>query len=182
MGNHLLAVDATIFHLLMHYDYGRFLGPLDKTLFANKQYADAVIQLGAALGHSEVVMGLMSEGKDLLLYPGGTYEAVKQPEQRYELMWKKRYGFVRMAAKMGYTIVPFAAVGPDEYFDQHLTGPRSTAGAADPTADTAGHTASGSEADLIPPCQPACLAHPCQNPKPPTLAFAPPGPQRLPRP
>ena len=54
----------------MHNDYRRFLRPLgDKTLFANRQYADAVIELGAALGHAEVVAALMAAGRDLLLYP-----------------------------------------------------------------------------------------------------------------
>lgn len=124
VGNHaLLALDAFTFHTLMHVDHRRFLRPLgDKTLFANKQYADAVIGLGAALGHPDVVRGLMAHEKDLLLYPGGTYEAVKSPEQRYALMWKQRLGFVRLAAEMGYTIVPFASVGPDEYYEQYLTG------------------------------------------------------------
>ena len=176
VGNHsLLAVDATIFHLLMHYDYGRFLRPLgDKTLFANKQYADAVIQLGAALGHSEVVMALMNEGKDLLLYPGGTYEAVKQPEQRYELMWKKRYGFVRMAAKMGYTIVPFAAVGPDEYFDQHLTGPEVQQARLTQLLIQLGILPADLRADLIPPLPAGVFGSPLPKPKTTYFGFCPP--------
>lgn len=124
VGNHsLLAVDAAVFHLLFHYDHNRFLRPLgDKTLFAQHEYARLVHSLGAACGYREVIRGLMREGTDLLLYPGGTWEAIKPPERRYELQWKERFGFVRIAAEMGYTIVPFASVGPDEYFEQHLTG------------------------------------------------------------
>lgn len=153
VGNHsLLALDAFSFHMLMHYDYGRFLRPLgDRTLFANQQYADAVIGLGAAVGQPEVVTALMAAGKDLLLFPGGTYEAVKSPEHRYELMWRQRYGFIRLAAKMGYTIVPFAAVGPDEYYDQFLTGPEVQQAQLMQLMIKMGMVASDVRSDLIPP-------------------------------
>lgn len=176
VGNHaLLAVDAFVFHLLMHYDYGRFLRPLgDKTLFANRQYADAVINLGAALGHAEVVTALMAEQKDLLLYPGGTYEAVKQPEQRYELMWKERYGFIRLAAKMGYTIVPFAAVGPDEYFDQHLTGPEVQQAQLTQLLMRVGLLPEDLRSDLIPPLPAGVLGSPIPKPKTTFYSFCPP--------
>lgn len=176
VGNHaLLAVDAFVFHLLMHYDYGRFLRPLgDKTLFANQQYADAVINLGAALGHAQVVTALMAEQKDLLLYPGGTYEAVKQPEQRYELMWKERYGFIRLAAKMGYTIVPFAAVGPDEYFDQHLTGPEVQQAQLTQLLMRAGLLPEDLRSDLIPPLPAGVLGSPIPKPKTTFYSFCPP--------
>lgn len=176
VGNHaLLAVDAFVFHLLMHYDYGRFLRPLgDKTLFANRQYADAVINLGAALGHSDVVTALMAEQKDLLLYPGGTYEAVKQPEQRYELMWKERYGFIRLAAKMGYTIVPFAAVGPDEYFDQHLTGPEVQQAQLTQLLMQVGLLPEDLRSDLIPPLPAGVLGSPLPKPKTTFYSFCPP--------
>ncbi len=153
VGNHsLLALDAFSFHMLLHFDYGRFLRPLgDKTLFANPQYADAVIALGAAVGKPEVVTALMAAGKDLLLYPGGTYEAVKSPEHRYELMWQHRYGFIRLAAQMGYTIVPFASVGPDEYFDQHLTGPEVQTAQLTQLLVKMGLLPADMRSDLIPP-------------------------------
>jgi len=176
VGNHsLLAVDAFVFHILMHNDYRRFLRPLgDKTLFANRQYADAVIELGAALGHAEVVAALMAAGRDLLLYPGGTYEAVKLPEQRYELMWKNRYGFIRLAAKMGYTIVPFAAVGPDEYFDQHLTGPEVQGAQLTQLLIQLGILPADLRSDLVPPIPSGVMGTPIPKPKTTYYSFCPP--------
>lgn len=167
VGNHsLLAGDAFVFHLLMYYDYGRFLRPLgDHTLFANTQYADVVINLGAALGHPDVVQALMASGQDLLLYPGGTYEAVKTPEHRYELMWKQRYGFIRLAAKMGYTIVPVAAVGPDEYFDQHLTGPEVEQAQLTQLLVRLGFLPADLRSDLIPPLPSGVFGSPLPKPK-----------------
>jgi len=167
VGNHsFLALDAFVFHLLMHYDYGRFLRPLgDRTLFANQQYADLVINLGAAVGYPEVVLSLMAEGKDLLLYPGGTYEAVKTPDRRYELMWKQRYGFIRLAAKAGYTIVPVAAVGPDEYFDQYLSGPELQQTQLIQWLTHIGLLTDDMRSDLIPPLPAGMLGSVIPKPK-----------------
>lgn len=176
VGNHsFLALDAFVFHLLMHYDYGRFLRPLgDKTLFANQQYADLVISLGAAVGYPEVVLSLMSEGKDLLLYPGGTYEAVKSPQRRYELMWKQRYGFIRLAAQAGYTIVPVAAVGPDEYFDQYLSGPEVQQTQLIQWLTTMGLLSSDMRSDLVPPLPAGMLGSIVPKPKTTFFGFGKP--------
>ena len=175
VGNHaLLALDAFTFQLLMHYDYGRFLRPLgDRTLFKNRQYADAVIPLGAAVGDPAIVEQLMSSGEDLLLYPGGTYEAVKAPEQRYELMWQKRYGFIRLAAKMGYTIVPFAAVGPDEYYNQHMTGPELQQAQLVQLLTRVGLIPSDLRSDLVPPLPAGVFGSPLPKPKTTFYGFAP---------
>ncbi len=159
----------------MHYDYGRFLRPLgDRTLFANQQYADLVISLGAAVGYPEVVLSLMSEGKDLLLYPGGTYEAVKNPNQRYELMWKQRYGFIRLAAQAGYTIVPLAAVGPDEYFDQYLSGPEVQQTQLIQWLTTIGLLSSDMRSDLVPPLPAGMLGSIIPKPKTTFFGFGKP--------
>lgn len=176
VGNHsFLALDAFVFHLLMHYDYGRFLRPLgDKTLFANQQYADLVISLGAAVGYPEVVLSLMAEGKDLLLYPGGTYEAVKSPQRRYELMWKQRYGFIRLAAQAGYTIVPVAAVGPDEYFDQYLSGPEVQQTQLIQWLTAMGLLSSDMRSDLVPPLPAGMLGSIVPKPKTTFFGFGKP--------
>lgn len=176
VGNHsFLALDAFVFHLLMHYDYGRFLRPLgDRTLFANQQYADLVISMGAAVGYPEIVLSLMSEGKDILLYPGGTYEAVKQPEQRYELMWKQRYGFIRLAAKAGYTIVPVAAVGPDEYFDQYLSGPEVQQTQLIQWLTSVGLLSADMRSDLVPPLPAGMLGSIVPKPKSTFFGFGKP--------
>lgn len=176
VGNHsFLALDSVVFHLLMHYDYGRFLRPLgDRTLFENRQYADVVIALGAAVGQPAVVETLMDSGHDLLLYPGGAYEAVKSPEHRYELMWKQRYGFIRLAAKMGYTIVPFAAVGPDEYYDQHLTGDEVEQAEVTRLLIHLGFLPEDIRSDLIPPIPSGVLGSPIPKPKSTFYGFAEP--------
>lgn len=57
---------------------------------------------------------LLSNGEAILLFPGGMREAYKGRGEEYRLFWPDRSEFVRMAARFGATIVPFAAVGIDD--------------------------------------------------------------------
>ena len=58
---------------------------------------------------------LLATGQAVLLYPGGVREAYKKRGEAYQLFWPDgRDEFVRMAAKHGGVIVPFACVGPED--------------------------------------------------------------------
>lgn len=72
---------------------------------------------GGVEGTRENCARLMQEGAHIMVFPGGAREVAKRKDEKYRLVWKKRYGFVHMAVKYGYTIVPFAAVGPDDMVD-----------------------------------------------------------------
>lgn len=52
-----------------------------------------------------------------LLFPGGAREVNKKVGQEYQLFWKESPDFVRLAARCGAIIVPFAAVGADDAYD-----------------------------------------------------------------
>ncbi|MCR9184976.1 MAG: acyltransferase family protein [Halieaceae bacterium] len=121
VGNHsLFALDGMIVVSMLQQQYGRFLRPLgDKFLFTHPSLENALLARGAAMGHPDVCRALMVHGQDLLVFPGGAHEAVKPNRLRYQLQWKERFGFIRMAAEHGYTIMPFGIVGPDEFYD-HL--------------------------------------------------------------
>jgi 1-acyl-sn-glycerol-3-phosphate acyltransferase len=94
----------------------------DKFLFSNRLSADILIRNGVVMGHPEVCSALMEDGQDMLVFPGGAYEAVKPASERYELQWKERYGFVKLAASHGYPIMPFGLVGPDEFYGHLMEG------------------------------------------------------------
>ena len=72
------------------------------------------------MGHPDVARALMAHDQDILVFPGGAHEAVKPSRERYQLQWKERLGFIRLAAEFGYTIVPFGLVGPDEFYEYLL--------------------------------------------------------------
>eukprot|EP00897_Mesotaenium_endlicherianum_P009126 jgi/Mesen1/8241/ME000443S07389 len=57
---------------------------------------------------------LHPEGENVLLFPGGAREVNKRKGEEYQLMWKEKADFVRMASRLGAIIVPFAALGGDD--------------------------------------------------------------------
>ncbi|KAL3728166.1 hypothetical protein ACJRO7_032854 [Eucalyptus globulus] len=58
---------------------------------------------------------LFSTKSHVLLYPGGAREALHRKGEEYKLFWPEQPEFVRMAARFGATIIPFGAVGEDDF-------------------------------------------------------------------
>lgn len=122
VGNHaLFGLDGLVILPILLEELGRFLRPMgDKFLFTRPAVAKSLLRRGATMGHPDVARALMQHDQDILVFPGGAHEAVKPSGQRYQLQWKDRLGFVRLAAEFGYTIVPFGLVGPDEFYEYVL--------------------------------------------------------------
>ncbi|MGV6806658.1 MAG: lysophospholipid acyltransferase family protein [bacterium] len=118
VANHsLFALDAVVLVPSLYERLNIFLRPLaDSSLWAGFN-DDLVTRLGAALANRQVCEALMKEQRDILVFPGGFREAVKPKKDRYKLLWNDRTGFVKVAAAAGYTIMPVAIVGPDEFYD-----------------------------------------------------------------
>ena len=167
IGNHaFMAIDAALFHLYLYYDHGRYVKGLgDKSLFANPYYAAVAHAMGGVSGQAAIVERLMARGDDLLLYPGGAYESVKPPEARYQLQWKQRYGFVRLAASAGYTVVPVASVGPDEYYDHAISSESLVNSPLAHWLMKAGVLPADLRTDLVPPIPTGLLGGPLPKPK-----------------
>lgn len=124
VGNHsLFALDGAIVLPLFLKELKRFTrGMGDKFLFSNQHIADMLLANGFVMGHPAVCTALMEDQQDILVFPGGAFEAVKPLSKLYELQWKERCGFVKMAALHGYTIMPFGLVGPDEFYGHLIEG------------------------------------------------------------
>jgi 1-acyl-sn-glycerol-3-phosphate acyltransferase len=124
VGNHsLFALDGLIIMPVFLKELQRFPRAMgDKILFSNRHIADFLVRNGLVMGHPEVCTALMEDRQDLLVFPGGAHEAVKPATAKYELQWKERYGFVKLAARHGYTIMPFGLVGPDEFYGHLMEG------------------------------------------------------------
>jgi 1-acyl-sn-glycerol-3-phosphate acyltransferase len=93
-----------------------------RSLGENAHYAvplwrDLLAVGGMVRGTRENVRALMSARETILVFPGGSREVNKQRGQRYQLLWRERIGFARLAIERGYPIVPFAAVGAEEMLD-----------------------------------------------------------------
>jgi 1-acyl-sn-glycerol-3-phosphate acyltransferase len=124
VGNHsLFALDGMVLAPIMQEDYGRFLRPMgDKFLFTVDAIGKFLNKRGAVMGHPQICTALMDDGQDILVFPGGAHEAVKSASEMYALQWRERYGFIKLAAKHGYTIMPFGMVGPDEFYGHFIEG------------------------------------------------------------
>ncbi|MCG8317274.1 MAG: acyltransferase family protein [Pseudomonadales bacterium] len=72
---------------------------------------------GGVEGTPENCRELMARGEHVLVFPGGAREVSKRKGEEYQLTWKKRTGFCKLAIENGYNIVPFACVGPDDMYD-----------------------------------------------------------------
>jgi 1-acyl-sn-glycerol-3-phosphate acyltransferase len=59
----------------------------------------------------------MRDRQTILVFPGGAREVNKRRGQQYQLLWRERVGFARLAVERGYPIVPSAAVGVDDMLD-----------------------------------------------------------------
>jgi 1-acyl-sn-glycerol-3-phosphate acyltransferase len=84
--------------------------------YAIPVWRDLLTMAGMVRGTREHVRALMREGQNILVFPGGTGEVFKGRGHDYQLMWKERLGFARLAIEFAYPIIPFAAVGAEEMF------------------------------------------------------------------
>ena len=118
----MYAVDGPIIGLPMLAEHGRFIRALSDKFLWNPINENLLLNQGIVIGHPEVCSALMENGSDLIVFPGGAHEATKTADKKYQLLWKERYGFIKLAAKHGYTIVPTAIVGPEDFYDHLIEG------------------------------------------------------------
>ena len=176
VGNHsLFALDGWVIGPLFIKELNRFPRGLgDKFLFANPRVAEFILKRGGVLGHPDVCAALMQAGEDLLVFPGGAYEAVKPASRKYELLWQQRYGFVKLAAKHGYTIMPMGLVGPDEFYGHLMEGQDLPNSALGKLLKRMGLLTDDIRSDILPPIPVGALGTPLPKPQRCYLGFGEP--------
>jgi 1-acyl-sn-glycerol-3-phosphate acyltransferase len=92
-------------------------GLADRIHFKNPPLGKFLKRAGAVVGDPQICAALMEDGQNVLVFPGGGREVMKKRREVYELVWKERLGFVRLALKHGYDIVPVGIVGGDEIYE-----------------------------------------------------------------
>lgn len=85
-------------------------------------FAQFLVEFGAVPVNARNLAKLLQNGESVLLFPGGVREAYRRKGEEYQLFWPERSEFVRMAAKYGATIVPFAAIGVDDSLEILVDG------------------------------------------------------------
>jgi 1-acyl-sn-glycerol-3-phosphate acyltransferase len=125
VGNHQLfgALDAPLLFYELYLKKDIFLRSLgDHLHFKIPLWRQALHRFGVVDGNPESCRALLAAGECVLVFPGGGREVAKRKGEKYQLLWKERLGFVRMALEVGCTIVPFAAVGVEDWFEIVLDG------------------------------------------------------------
>jgi 1-acyl-sn-glycerol-3-phosphate acyltransferase len=176
VGNHsLFALDGMVVAPLFLKELNRFPRSMgDKFLFSNQNIADSLIANGVVMGDPQVCTALMEDAQDLLLFPGGAHEAVKPASKKYQLQWKERYGFVKLAAANGYTIMPFGLVGPDEFYGHLIEGQEIPDSALGKLLTRLGLLNEDIRSDILPPIPIGSLGTPFPKPQRCFLGFGKP--------
>ena len=120
VGNHSVfgVLDVMLFADGLFRERGVSLRLLaDRNHFKFPLWRDLVVLQGAVLGDRANCAALMRRGEHILVFPGGAREVFKHKGEAYRLIWKERYGFVRLAIEHGYTITPYATVGAEDAYD-----------------------------------------------------------------
>lgn len=120
VGNHTIfgVLDAPMMFYELYAKRGIFLRALgDHAHFRIPLWGDLLRRYGVVDGTRENCASLMRAHESILVFPGGGREVAKRKGEKYQLIWKNRVGFARMAIRFGCPIVPFAAVGAEEAFD-----------------------------------------------------------------
>ncbi len=91
-------------------------GLADQAQLAVPLWRNLVVRAGGVNGSRENCEALMDAGEHVLVFPGGGREVMKRKGEAYDLIWKQRTGFARLAVKHGYPIIPSAAIGGETIF------------------------------------------------------------------
>ena len=120
VGNHNMfgVIDATMLVVELYERRGVSLRGLgDRVHFKLPVWRDLLRSYGVVEGTRDNCAELFEAGEHVLVFPGGAREVAKRKGEKYQLMWKQRVGFARMAIRHGVTIVPFSSIGVEDAFD-----------------------------------------------------------------
>lgn len=120
VGNHttLGVLDGPLMVRHIYRERGRWpRGLAENAHYAVPVHRYLVRRAGGVRGTRTNCRILLENGQAVLVYPGGGREVAKRKGEKYQLMWKERLGFARLAIESGAPIVSFAAVGAEESFD-----------------------------------------------------------------
>ncbi|CAE7233623.1 unnamed protein product [Symbiodinium pilosum] len=118
MNHSLYGFEMPAFIHLLYLEKGVFVRGLADHFHWIGPHGPLLRQFGAVDGSRPNVDLLMRNKQNILVYPGGGQEILKpKTAMKYELMWKERLGFARMAIKNRYPIMPCACVGNEDMLD-----------------------------------------------------------------
>ena len=124
-------IDAPLLGLHIYQELSRLpRGLTDHLVFKLPGMRELFLAAGAVDGRHSTADQLLERGNLVIVMPGGAPEAFKPSSKAYELYWRQRTGFARLAIRQQVPVVPAACIGIDELytvpFDMFEVGRRLT--------------------------------------------------------
>lgn len=117
--NHSLATyDIALLYLAIYDQTGRIPRPLADHLFFKLPYLGEFIEaLGACEGTQENARALLNNDQIIGVAPGGMREALRPSTERYQILWERRKGFVRLAMETQVPIILAICPKADDLYE-----------------------------------------------------------------
>ena len=110
-------VDAPLLGVAIDRETGRLPRALtDHLVFRLPVVRELFMAVGAVDGRHDLADTLLAQGNLVIVMPGGAPEAFKSTARAYELYWRDRMGFARLAIRQQVPVVPAACIGIDELY------------------------------------------------------------------
>lgn len=117
--NHSLATyDIMLLMTAIYQETGHFPRALiDRLFFKVPFLGELMTSLGSVKGSPNAGEDLLRGGEVVTVAPGGMREALRPSGERYQIRWDKRYGFVKLAIKMGVPVILAACPRADDVYE-----------------------------------------------------------------
>jgi 1-acyl-sn-glycerol-3-phosphate acyltransferase len=117
--NHSLATyDIALLNCAVYEEKGRIARPLADRLFFRLPFlGELTMELGAVEGTQRNAEALLRNDELVTVAPGGMREALRPSTERYQILWERRIGFVKLALKTGTPIIVGVCPKADDLYD-----------------------------------------------------------------
>lgn len=114
-------LDAWYFGMRHYLKTGRLIRGLgDRWLFTTPGFKQLCEAVGGVPGNPKVARKLLDDGHLVGVAPGGVREAIAGKKYKYQLLWKNRLGFARLALEAKVPIIPGFTENSDEMYQVPL--------------------------------------------------------------
>ena len=114
----LATYDIAFLFATIYEELGRLCRPLADNFFFRVPYLSELIEaIGGKQGTKENALSLLNNEQLVMVAPGGMREALRPSSERYQVLWDKRKGFVRIALQTQTPIILAVCPKADDIFD-----------------------------------------------------------------
>lgn len=92
-------------------------GLADRNFYKNAMTSELMQKLGVYEANHQNAQQILESEELLLLAPGGTKEAIRSSNQKYQILWDDRMGFAKLAIKTQTPVVLAASPNSDNLYE-----------------------------------------------------------------